>query len=80
MEVTLKSMESRKELHTRRKPRRRTKRGVPTFQIGIRIGKVTFPETFNDVPSRSNDGIRIRIVFTKHFKNKVLIGGMTARI
>lgn len=37
-------------------------------------------ETFNDIPGGSGKGTRIRVIFTKIFSNKVLIGGMTAGI
>lgn len=34
----------------------------------------------NDILSRTSTGIRSKIIFTEHFNNKVLTGGMTARI
>ena len=49
-------------------------------QPGIGVGKVEVSETFNDIPSTAGNGIRVGIIFTKISNNKVLIGGMTARI
>jgi len=51
---------------------------IPQPDIGV--GKIEVPEAVNDIPSTAGDGIGVRIIFTKISNNKVLIGGMTARI
>ena len=38
------------------------------------------PEEFNDILGGRSKGIRIGIIFTKVFNNKVLVVGMTAAI
>lgn len=46
----------------------------------IGVGKIKIPETFDDVPSRACDRIRVRIMFTEIHNNKVLVSGMAARV
>jgi hypothetical protein len=67
-------------MHARRDPWFWPVLGI--FGLHELIGKreIKIPKSVNDIPSRTSEFIRIRIIFTKHFNNKSLIGGMTARI
>ena len=38
------------------------------------------PKAFNDIPGGTGKEIRVRIIFTKIFNNKVLVVGMAAAI
>ena len=67
-------------LHTGRSPWFWTKDGIFTAEQFISIRKIKIPETFNDAPCGFRKNSRIRIIFTKIFKHKSLIGGMTAGI
>lgn len=67
-------------LHTGRRSWFGTKNRILAAKQFICIRKVKMPETFYDISSGTRNSIWIRIIFTKIFSNKVLIGGMTARI
>lgn len=67
-------------MHTGRNSWFRTKDGIfrPEFLIGIR--KIEIPETVDDIPCGTCNGVRFRIKFTKISNNKVLVVSMTATV
>ena len=67
-------------MHAGRSSWLRSKDGISVFKFFISIGKVEIPKTVNDVPCRTGQGIRVRIIFTQIFDNKVLVVGMTATV
>jgi hypothetical protein len=67
-------------MHTGRSSGFRTKDGIFAAKQFISISQVKSPEALNNIPGGSGNRGRIRIIFTEIFNNKVLIGGMTARI
>ena len=67
-------------LHAGGSPWFRAKDGILWTQELIGIGQVEVPESINDVPGRTRERVWIGIIFTEIFSNKILVGGMTARI
>ena len=67
-------------LHTGRSPWFGAKNGVFVTEQFICIGQIEIPKARNDIPCRFREYMGIRIIFTKIFNNKVLIGGMAAGI
>ena len=58
----------------------RTILGIFAFQHLICVRKIKIPETVNDIPDITGNGIRVRIIFTNIFNNKVLLVRVAATV